>query len=346
MDKITVGIIGFGLSGKYFHFPFLNSDNRFVIKSICSSKVQEINDLNSEIVVTQDPLKIIHNPDIDLIINTAPNIYHYSYTKEALLNGKHVVVEKPFVTNSKDGKELIELAKSKNLQLSVFHNRRWDADFLTIQKLLTSQKLGNIKYFESHFDRWNPLVRLDRWREKPQTGAGILFDLGSHLIDQALVLFGSPKTICADIAIQKNGAQADDYFHLILSYQNLKVILHSTTFSNTTPRFQIFGDLGCFTKFGFDPQENQLKNNLSPLDTNFGVESPTQYGQLTLPESHSTLSIQSEVGSYKSYYHLLFEKIMHNRGELPVTGDDALKVIQLIELAQQSSQLGKSLHID
>lgn len=342
MNKIRVGIIGFGLSGKSFHYQLLRFHPGYEITMISTTRISEVNELDPKITVTQNAQDIIKAPSIDLIINTAPNIYHFNYTKEALLNGKHVVVEKPFVTNSNEGKLLISIAEQSGKYLSVYHNRRWDGDFLTLQKLLSEQKLGAIKYFESHFDRWNPNIKVDKWREQPNPGSGILFDLGSHLIDQALVLFGLPLSIFADIGSQKKGSLVDDYFHLILNYNDEKrVILHSSSFTQSTPRFQVFGDKAGFVKFGLDPQEKQLKDNQSYLDPHFGVEPQDYHCQLFSAESLLTQNFPTDRGSYICYYNQLHHKITTHKGEVPVKATDALQVIKLIELALESSKCGK-----
>lgn len=342
MKKIKVGIIGFGLSGKHFHFPFLSNHQGYEIEAICTS--QNHPHLTST-KVTKDPLELIHNNNIDLIINTAPNAFHYSYTKAALEQNKHVVVEKPFVNHSAEGEELIKLAAKHNKLLSVFHNRRYDADFLTIKKLIKNNRLGDIKYFESHFDRWRPKGNPANWRETQAPGAGILFDLGSHLIDQMLCLFGVPEAVTADICSQRNHSTTDDYFHLNFKYGQKRIILHSSSFTHTAPRFQIFGDKGCFVKFGLDPQESQLKNNLSPLDSAFGKEEKSQFGKFTNPDLNLSETITSETGQYMQFYHELYQKISLDQGELPVSPQEALKVIKIIEICFESARLERSLQI-
>lgn len=175
--------------------------------------------------VTGDPDQLLSHQNLDLIIVAAPNSLHFPMAETALKNGMNVVVEKPFVTDLKQGRILVDLARDSGKLLSVFHNRRWDADFLTVKRLIESGKLGDIKQFESHFDRWRPQARPERWREQALEGSGLLFDLGTHLIDQALVLFGSPDALTADIGVQKSGSLNDDFFHLILKYGPTRVII-------------------------------------------------------------------------------------------------------------------------
>lgn len=345
MKKIKVGLIGFGLSGKYFHYPLVNHHPGYQVKIIYSSKANEIGQLNKEICVTQNIDELLNSDDIDLVINCAPNESHFTYAKKALENEKHVVIEKPFTNNSDEARELINLAKNKNKCLTVFHNRRWDSDFLTIKKLIRENKFGEIKNFESHFDRWRPHVDQHKWREKSLAGSGILFDLGSHLIDQALCLFGMPKQLWADILNQKTSSQVDDYFHLVLFYEKMRVILHSTSFSSLAPRFKIESDQGVFLKHHLDPQESYLKNHFPSYSNDFGIESLENFGSFHRFEPPRINIIDSERGDYFQFYELLYEKIAHNKGAVPVCPNEALKVIELIELAILSSKDGRRIEI-
>lgn len=211
MKKFKVGLIGFGLSGKVFHAPLMKAHGGYEIELVSTSRADEVRALLPQAKVTKDPKEIIQHKDLDLIVNCAPNQFHYSYSAAALDAGKNVVVEKPFANSVDEGKKLISLAESAGKTLSVFHNRRWDSDFLTAQKLILSGTLGEIKQFESHMDRWRPAFRVERWREQALAGSGLFYDLGSHLIDQALSLFGEPEYVAADIAVQKQGGSADDY---------------------------------------------------------------------------------------------------------------------------------------
>lgn len=343
--KIKVGIIGFGLSGKFFHTPLLQAHGGYQIDMVCSSDTGKVKSSLPEVRVTPDPCELIDHPHLDLIINAAPNSFHFSYSEAALKNGKNVVIEKPFVNSVNEGKHLIELAQRSGKVLSIFHNRRWDSDFLTVKKLIKEGKLGHIKHFESHFDRWRPTVRPDRWREQSLKGSGILYDLGTHLIDQALNIFGSPDHLTADICNQKEGSVNDDFFHIILKYGSTRVLLQSSSFSSSTPRFQIFGDQACFTKFGLDPQEEQMKHGVSVLNSSFGIEEEKYDGQLVFPNNQKIEKIKSEKGSYLCFYDLLYKKITTGLGELPVSPQEALSVAKIIELAFQSSTEGRTIRL-
>jgi predicted dehydrogenase len=339
MNTIRVGIIGFGLSGRYFHAPLLLAHPGFSIKMVCTSREQEAKALIPEVQVVGNPSTLIRNPDIDLIINCAPNTLHFSHSAEALETGKHVVVEKPFVTSVVEGERLIELAARVNRVVSVFHNRRWDSDFLTVKKLIGSRRLGNIKHFESHMDRWRPQSRAQRWREQPLEGSGVFYDLGPHLIDQALDLFGMPERLMADIQCQKAGGTTDDYFHLTLYYGSMRVLLQSSSFSSTSPRYQVFGDMGTFVKFGLDSQESQMRQGLSLFDHDFGKERERDFGIITNPETGLSQPVSSERGHYLAFYDQLYESLTQQRAA-PVTAGEALRSIRLIELALCSSRTG------
>lgn len=346
--KIKVGLIGFGLSGKVFHTPLMQAHGGYEIKKIMSSRTAEINSLLPEVAVVTKVEEILSDPQIDLVVNTGPNEYHYPHTAAALEAGKHVVVEKPFVVSSSEGEKLISLSAKVGKSLTVFHNRRWDSDFLTIQQVLLSGKLGEIKQFESHFDRFRPNTRANRWREQPIQGSGILYDLGSHLIDQALMLFGLPKEIFADVDSQKVDGEVDDYFHLILKYDKMRVLLHGSSFTNVTPRFQILGTKGSFVKYGLDPQEEELRAGSDPNDVKFGLESPESFGTLTSYNGDMGLNerVPSSRGCYLSFYKDLYENIMVGQLNPPVTAKSALDVIRLIELAFISTKERRVVSIE
>ena len=224
--------------------------------------------------------------------------------------------------------------------LTVFQNRRWDSDFLTIQKIISEGKLGKLKEFESRMDRWRPRARPGSWREQVGVGSGTFFDLGSHLIDQTLVLFGTPQRIYADVQRQQSGDGADDYFHAILFYDQLRAILHSSSFSTDDARFRVFGEIGCFSKRGADPQEAQLKQGMRLSDARFGQENSASFGVFTGPAG--TFSQPSETGRYREFYERLLVSL---RGDAapPVTAESAMQTIRVLELAYKSSQTGRVL---
>lgn len=272
-DSIRVGILGYGYATKTFHAPLIAGTPGMEIAVISSSDAAKVHADWPNVRVAPSPADVINDPGIDVIVIPTPNDTHFPLAKAALEAGKHVVVDKPFTVTLSEARELDALARHTGLLLSVFHNRRWDSDFLTVKSLLAEGALGEVVYFESHFDRWRPQVR-DRWREQAGPGTGIWFDLGPHLIDQALALFGLPVSIQVDLAQLRPGARTTDYFHAVLNYPQRKVVLHSSMFAAAeTARYIVHGSRGSFIKFGVDPQEDHLKaGNVRPKRT--GVLTP------------------------------------------------------------------------
>lgn len=346
---IKVAVVGYGLSATVFHIPFIMHSDFFTFTAVSSRQKEEISRAHPTVDVYDDGVALITHCDADLIVITAPNEVHYDLAKLALEKGKHVVLEKPMTATSEQALALAALAKQQSLILSVYHNRRWDGDFLTLKRLIETNSLGEIKVFTSQFDRFRPQVR-QRWREQPGEATGIWYDLGSHLLDQALFLFGEPQEITARCSMLREGANTVDYFHVMLHYPNKEVILQSSPYAaNPNIRFQLQGDLGSYVKYGLDPQEEQLRDGLSPTVPAFGIEPPAKYGVIYKPLSDDSSAHAEKVetlrGSYASYYHQLALAI--SMGETnPVTALEGAKVIKLIELAQQSSDSGLRINVD
>ncbi|MEK8130009.1 oxidoreductase [Paenibacillus filicis] len=334
-SSIRVGLIGFGLSAQAFHLPLLTFVPGFEIVTVVSSNKPKVQELLPGVEVVDDAARLFTDPAIDMVVITTPNFTHYALAKAALTSGKHVVVEKPFVTSSAEAMELIELAARQEKVLSVYHNRRWDNDFLTLKDVIGSGSLGHIHTFHSQFDKFRPDVTT-RWKDQDQAGSGQLYDLGSHLIDQALQLFGLPETVYGDLQIQKSGGQVDDYFHIVLGYAELRVVLQSGSMvKNSGIRFQLHGDKGSFVKRGLDSQEGLLRAGRGPQDPAWGLDTANQYGELDTAQPDARMRVQTVPGSYERYYELLYEAVTAGR-PVPVRADEALQVIQVIELVQQS----------
>ena len=337
--RIKVAIIGFGMSARVFHTPLISACDEFEITKVYSSKKYQVLDFLPGTEVVTNLNDIFSDDLIDLIILCGPNKTHYEQTKLALQANKHVVVEKPFVANSREGSELIQLAKKQNKILTVFHNRRWDCDFLAVKKLITDNTLGEIKLFESFYDRWRPMKREGKWREEPGVATGILYDLGSHQIDQILQLFGKPDSVLADIVAQKENQGIDDYYHLIFKYGVNRVIIRGNSFTRAPNRFSILGSKKNYFKTGLDPQADRLDQRIDPRSKNFGKEDPAQSGVL-IDEDKTT--IVSPAGTYIRFYELLASAITDGTMP-PVEPNDALEVIKLIEIAIKSSTTGKEV---
>jgi predicted dehydrogenase len=338
MKMINVGIIGYGFASKIFHAPLISACPDMRLTAIMSSQSEAINTDYPDVIACKVIEELIAH--VDLVVIATPNDVHYSLAKYCLEQRAHVVVDKPMATTYAEAQSLIKLSKDNNVKFSIFHNRRWDGDFLTVKKLLDTKALGKLHIFESHFDRFRPHVR-ERWREQPGAGSGIWFDLGSHLIDQALHLFGTPSAITARCLELRGNSQAIDYFHVLLHYNHLEVILHSSPFSaSTNTRYNLQGDLASFIKPGLDIQESQLIEGLSPLDQIYGHDLPEQYG--ILYRDGSSEKITTETGRYQHYYQSVADAINYNR-LLPVTALEAAVVIKVIELGIQSSEQGVTL---
>jgi scyllo-inositol 2-dehydrogenase (NADP+) len=344
-NNINVAVLGFGLSGSTFHTPLINATDGLNLTHILSSQKDKIAQVYPTVTVVDTLSEILINPDINLVVNTLPNSKHYEVTKQCLLAGKHVIVEKPFVIGSRDGIELIDLAQKHNLMLSVYHNRRWDNGFLTLKRELP--KLGKIYLYESYFDRFRPAVNLAKWREQDGVGSGILYDLGSHLIDQAIDLFGMPTHIFADLEQQRLNSQAVDYFQLTLFYPQHRVILGSNSvIANPRPIIAAYGEQASYVKHGLDTQESMLKSGLTPLDTNYGSEDINSSGIFSSMINDTIVhkQVASELGCYQQYYSEIYDCLI-NHSKIPVNAESALNTIKIIEAAKLSNELKSAINI-
>jgi scyllo-inositol 2-dehydrogenase (NADP+) len=275
-------------------------------------------------------------PEIDLIVIATPNITHFDLAAKALNSGKHVVVDKPFTNTVAEATELIKLAPARARLLSVFQSRRWDSDFLTLRQVLASGALGEVAHFESHYDRYRPEPR-QRWRELPGPGSGIWFDLGAHLVDQTLQLFGPPDGIFADLEMQRPLGQAVDYFHVILRYGRKRAILHGASLVVAEPaRFTVHGALGSYTKFGMDKQEDALKRGEIPGSPGWGHD--PQMGSLMMKkgDGFETRQVPNIPGNFLAYYEGIRDAIALGAPN-PVTPEDGLDVINVLETGVKSS---------
>lgn len=338
-SQINVGLIGFGFSSKTFHLPFLQKLAPYVVRKIYTSHTLTSSN-DPSIQFTSRVEDLWEDLELDLIVVTSPNGLHFEHAFKALSHHKHVVVEKPFVLNASEGRSLINLATRHQKSLTVFHNRRWDADFLTLQKLIKEGRLGEIYSFESRYDRFRPEVK-NRWKEEDVPGSGILWDLGAHLIDQMLCLFGPPAEIFADCAQQRPLAKATDYFKLIFSYPTgLRVVLGGSNLSLAPgPKFVVHGTKGSFVKSGMDVQEACLMRDGFQPSPEWGKENAQNYGTLTCLADHDLpqkATVISEQGKYQAFYEQLVQSIKFQRPP-PVEPKSSLEVIKLINLCEQSA---------
>ena len=341
--SIKTAIVGYGFSAKTFHIPFISTSDAFQLDSVSSSQKDAVLADWPEVNHYLTAEEMIKLSSADLVIITAPNDVHFSLAKLALEHNKHVLIEKPFVTRSEDGDALIALAKEKNLLLSVYQNRRYDGDFLTVKRLIDENKLGNVRVYESHFDRFRPDVQ-QRWRETAADGGGILFDLAPHLLDQALSLFGLPESLSASCKAMRQGAAATNYFHLTLHYPEREVILNANLFcSGPNLRFQVQGDKGSYVKYGLDPQEDCLRAGELPLGDHWGSERLTEYGRFY--DADNVELIPTEQGCYQNFFKDLAHAICSGDYQ-KMDAEQSLNTIKLIELALECEAQGQRLAVN
>ncbi len=347
MNKtIKTGIVGYGKSAKIFHVPLLKALDEFEVRSVLQRTKSDSKLDFPDVKIMRDMKDLLKDDQLDLVVITTPNHLHFDQAFEALNADKHVVVEKPFTVKHDEAEKLIRLAKSKKRILTVYQNRRWDADFLTVKKVLKEKLTGELVEFESAYNRFRNYLREDAWKEKDLAGSGILYDLSPHLIDQALLLFGEPEQIYADIRAQRGG-DADDWFEIDLFYPSLKVKLKAGMLvPEPTPRFIVRGKTGTFVKYGLDRQEKDLDAGKNPLDEDWGLEPEQQYGTLYRESDGGIVDerIESERGNYLEFYHQLkysIEKVQ----EPPVNPETAQKGIKIIEMAIESSRKKSVLDI-
>ncbi|MDQ6422864.1 oxidoreductase [Paenibacillus sp. LHD-117] len=338
--ELRVGLIGYGFAGKTFHAPVITAVPGLRLAKVVERKSELSKVRYSWVDVVGSVEELYADPTIDLVVVTTPSTNHVEFTRDALLAGKHVVVEKPFTATSEEAEQLIELAKSQGKMLSVFHNRRWDGDFLTVKSIVEQGLLGELAECEFRWDGFNPIMKSDNWRDQSGPATGVFYDLGSHFIDQALQLFGVPETISGDIRVTREGGITDDYFDVALGYPgNLKVVMKSSRFvRERSPRYTLYGSKGSFVKYGTDPQEAALIAGGSPGESaHWGKESREWWG--TINTSAGNLHVEGLVetlpGSYTSYYENVYRHIV-GLEELAVKPEEALQTIRLIELAYLS----------
>src|ERR1019366_2479254 len=340
MIPINTALCSFGMSGWVFHAPFLNINPGFNLYAVWERTKNLAEEKYSFIKTYRTLEDMLADSSVELVIVNTPNNTHYEYTKKALEAGKHVVVEKPFTITVKEGDELIELAKKQNKKLSVYQNRRYDSDYKTIKKIIQENVLGDLIEVEMHFDRFKEELSPKLHKEIPGPGSGSLYDLGSHLIDQALQLFGMPVKIFADIQAMRPISKVDDYFELLLYYERMRVRIKSSyTVREALPGYIFHGLKGSFIKPKTNVQEEMLQAGNIPGSVDWGTEPESEKGLLHTEKNGEVIReyIKSEQGNYNEYYDGIYESIRNDK-PLPVKAEDALNVIKIIEAAYKSNE--------
>jgi scyllo-inositol 2-dehydrogenase (NADP+) len=341
---VRVGLIGFGLAVQAFHAPLIRAVPGLELSCILERRGALAKQKYPDVRIVRTLDDLLADEKIRLCVIATPNSSHFDLAQRCLHAGRDVVVDKPFTTTCEEAAKLIQLAEGRGRLLTVFQNRRWDGDFLTVRKLLASGSLGRIVSYESNYDRFRPAPR-DSWRERNEPGSGTLFDLGSHVLDQVFVLFGIPQAVTADIFAQREGAVVDDAFFVRLEYPGMDALLRSSTLACAPgPRFLVHGTNGSFVKCGVDAQEHSLRKGRIPLETHWGENPESEWGTLYLPDGEPTATqkVKTEAGDYRCFYSNVRDSIVEG-APLAVTPREALHTMRALELAMQSSRERRSI---
>ncbi len=339
-EPIRCGVVGFGLAGRIFHSAVIHATEGLELAAIVERRGDAASQAYPHTPIVRSVEELLARPEIEVVVIATPNESHAPLATECLRAGKHVVVDKPAAISSSEAAALLTISRESDRRVFVYHNRRWDGDFLTLQQLIASGRLGRLRSFESRFDRFRPARKPGAWREQPKPGSGILLDLGSHLADQALTLFGMPDAVWADVRAEREGSETDDAFDLRLYYPELTVWLRSTSLSPLPAvRFVAGGTQGAYAKYGLDPQEDALRAGDLFHSTPWGVEPESAWGALsTLGPANQTehTAIPTLGGDYRGFYRNLRDTL-HGHAEQAVTLVDAWRVLRLLEWARESS---------
>ncbi len=347
-EPIGVGVVGFGLAGRIFHTAVVEATPGLELKCVVQRSGDDAAKEYPHVRQARSVEEMLADVSIQLVVIATPNYSHYELAKQCLHEQRHVVVDKPFTLTSEEAAQLIHMARDRNLLLTAYQNRRWDGDFQTLRQVIARGELGRLVAFESHIDRFRPEPRLGVWRESGGPGGGILFDLGPHLVDQALTLFGTPRTIAANVRIERDDAVVDDAWDIFLEYerpQPLAVLLRSTLTACTPgPRYVLHGTRGSFVKWGIDPQEDQLKAGMRFDSPGFGEEPESAWGELKICGGE-TRRVKTARGDYRGFYENVRDALL-GKVELAVKPEQAWQTTRLIELARESAGQGRRLRVD
>lgn len=341
MQTIDVGLIGFGVAGRAFHAPIIQAVPGLRLAGIVQRSGSSAGELYPEARILRSFEELLAIESIRLVVIATPNDSHFPYAKRSLEAGRDVVVDKPFTATLDEAKELVALAEKLGRLITVYQDRRWDGDFQTVRQLLAGGELGRLVRFESYYDRFRPNLRPGAWREKPGPGSGILFDLGPHLVDQALFLFGPPQFVEADVRIERDACVTDDAFDLLLHYSNgLRAALHATMLAAAArPHYVLLSTKGSFVKYALDPQEALLRAGQAPGGAKWGVDPEENWGTLTLSDGTTTTkrTVPTARGDYRGFYENVRDAIQ-GRATLAVAPPHAINVMRVLELARESSE--------
>lgn len=338
MHVINTALCSFGMSGRVFHAPFITVHPGFKFYGVWERSKDLAKEKYPDVKIFRTLEEMLSDSAIELVVVNTPSYTHYEYAKKALQAGKNIIVEKPFTATVEQANELVELAKKKNVKLFVFQNRRYDSDYRTVKKIVDDGSLGEIVEAEIHYDRFNPVLSPKAHKETPGPAVGVVYDLGSHLIDQAINLFGMPQAVFADIFSMRPDSKVDDYFEILLYYPSLRVRIKSTYYAREPQGFIIHGRKGSFLKNRTDVQEVALQAGKIPGSDNWGVEPGSERGLLHTEKDGKIIKehVPTLQGNYLDYYNEVYDALVNN-APLPVKGEDGLNVIKIIEAAYKSN---------
>ncbi len=341
-NDIRTGVIGFGLAGRIFHSAVIAETPGLELACIVQRKGDDAAKAHPGVKICRSIEEMLQDETIRLVVVGTPSDVHFEHALQCLRAGRNVLIDKPFTLTSDEAQQLIDEARKQGVLVTAYQNRRWDGSFMTLKQVLASGVLGRVVSYESHFDRFRELPRLDVWRENGGPGGGTLFDLGAHLIDQAGALFGDPESIWADVRIDREGAVVDDAFDILLKFTGVTAMLRATTIAaKPGPQFVVHGTKGSFVKWGLDPQEDALRAGAKFSDAGFGEEPESQWGELYIP-GEPVRKIKTAAGDYRGIYANVRDAIQET-SKLEVTPEQAWRTTRLIELARQSSAEGRRL---
>jgi predicted dehydrogenase len=344
---VPTALLSYGMSGEIFHAPLLEAHPGFELKKVLQRNSDKAKLRYPHIHVVRTLEEILQDAAIELVIVNTPNETHLDFTTKALQAGKHVIVEKPFTTTVKEATFLIDLAKKNQKILSVFQNRRWDGGFCTVKKVIEWGMLGSIVEYEVHYDRFRNQITPNTWKEEPGPGSGILYNLGSHILDQVLMLFGMPRAVNALIGIQRPEGKVEDFYDLRLTYPGINVIVKSSYLVREQgPHYSVHGVKGSFIKYGIDPQEEALKQGHTPGTPGWGTEPESLWGKLNTEINglHYEGKIETLPGDYLAFYENIYQVIREGKN-LEVKPEQSMQVIQLIEAAIKSNNERKAIEL-
>jgi len=347
MQPIRTAILSFGMSGQVFHAPFLHQHPGFTLLGSWERSRKLIADRYPGAQSFDSLDAVLGEPEVELVVINTPTYTHYEYTKRVLQAGKHAVVEKAFTTTAAEAIELQALATGKNLKLAVFQNRRWDSDFQTVKSVVAEGRIGEVIEATLAFPRYDPKLSPKSHKENPGPGAGVLKDLGPHLIDQALLLFGMPEGVFADIAVTRPQSKVDDYFDVLLRYEGVHVHVKGGYFyREPLPGYVLHGSKGSFLKSRADVQESQLKAGMTPASEGYGIESEAERGLLHTEVEGRVIrdTIETLPGNYMEFYEGVYQSISANTPE-PVTAQDGVNVMRILDAAVASWEENSLVHL-